>query len=38
MAKIKINPTKTHWDNEFLGNQRNIEIQEDTDKKTKINQ
>jgi hypothetical protein len=38
VAKIKTNPLKIHWETEFLGNQRNIEKQDDRDNKNKIDQ
>jgi hypothetical protein len=38
IAIIEINTTKIHWDNEFLGIQRNIEMQDDIDKKIKKDQ
>jgi hypothetical protein len=38
VAKITTNTSKIHWDTKFLGNQRNIEKQDETDNKTKIDQ
>jgi hypothetical protein len=38
VTKINTNPSKIHWINEFLDNQRNIGMQDNADKKTNKDQ